>query len=256
MKTPILFFITAFAISGCNTKQEAPKNQVPKSAAIIVKDQSSSMAADLSSKQTQQGVHQYLKANFQAESDLLLSNIHAYSNAAVNHQLLSWKFKSTAQSSSDNKELEAFQQKKDDQKQWKQMEATVFTFLNTTDADAAHETAIIELLPQLQKQTTAYSSASLLFISDMIPESALCNLVVDGSIPFSSKQAAINKAEAVYQQATKEIGSLNEFFTKVKSISILVPASVAQKKIIYLDDFWQHFFQKAGYSGTVSWKSL
>jgi hypothetical protein len=255
-KTLVLLALTCTSFAGCQSNQVADTITATESVIAIAKDQSQSVKADFATTTVQQKLHYYLEEHCTEPNDLLLTHVHSYSNAATNHQLISWKPYKDAPGANDDKEMEAFQKKSWAKQQIKKMEQQIFSFVtDNNNGETYNETVILELLPKLYEQTNRYKQVQLLFLSDMIQESPLVNFT-KRRFPFSSKQVAVETAGQDAQLLQQQFHLPDNAFDHVTSITVFVPANAPQNKLVFMDDYWGALFEKFGYKGAISWKSL
>lgn len=230
-----------------------------KNAIIIIKDQSGSIKNDSLENSR---LKKYFKKEFynqlKPNTDLVLMQVDNFSGSPTNQMVIPFKEPTVLGTENGNTEendaLQEFERQSAEKRALKKMEHIFYQkfFSEPLFKNSSH-TCILDLIPQLQKQMNNYQTAHVIFYSDMFEDSdyrIMLNSLAD------SRNTAEKMAEEDLKKLEKKYGTLVHSFSKVKTITIVIPTHTYPDKIDILQFYWQHIFQQLGYSGDVSWERL
>ncbi len=245
MKTLILSFLSVIL---CNSIFAQTKSS---NVIILVRDVSASIKSD--TETTSNFLKLFLKKQLKPQTDIVVMNANSTSNAPTNQQVFYYinSYKKPVGFQSDaNKILEDSRKSTAQRNDMKLLVSKVENCLSQPIASSS-KTYILDLMPKIASYCQSYKTVQLIFVSDLLEDS---NRIVLNY--FSSKAIAELTAKKAIGKLMTDYNLNRSVFSKVSSITILVPQNVNQNRLINLDFFWQKAFSELGFKHTVSWQSM
>lgn len=245
--------------TGCRFLEEKPQDiRTEKNLIVIVKDRSESIQTNRRTvKAEKRMLQQQLQQQVTPHTDIALLEVNSHSGARTNarwvryvapkkhtsHRVQSQKEEALQESMYHNKERRVL----------KKMVRKALGHVYDVSETASSQTALLEVLFPMSEIAKAYDTVQVIFVSDMIQESAFQNFTQQ-QWPMPSKSYAMTLAKKDAEKLTQQGFTID--LSKFKRITILVPAQANSRYFVNMPFYWDTLFQTQHYQNTVSWEKV